>query len=177
MFSNPSSLFIYLSFSCFSLFPRLIYALDAMNKLGNMPGLISYTTSECIIAADIVYFGSFADTCKCLCNESYHRKFVVKARSLWSGQMLTVARCCKTTDLQTSETTVWGTVIKAKDVLLQPSVFIGITLLLHYGAASCIPAVQSRFSAISSLSCGSSLCPLFKGLLMTLLYSFSVGDT
>jgi len=56
----------------------------AMNKLGNMPRLISYTTSECIIAADIVYFGSFADTCKCLCNESDHRKYVVKPRSLWS---------------------------------------------------------------------------------------------
>jgi hypothetical protein len=31
-----------------------------MNKLSNMPRLISYTTSECIITADIVYFGSFA---------------------------------------------------------------------------------------------------------------------
>jgi len=58
----------YLSFSCFLLFPRLIYTLDAMYKLSNMPRLISYTTSECIIAADMVYFGSFAYTCKCLCN-------------------------------------------------------------------------------------------------------------
>lgn len=64
--------------------------------------------------------------------------------------------------------------MKAKDVLLKPS---GITLPLHYVAASCIPAVQSSGSAICSLSYRSSLCPLFKGLFMTLLYSFSVVRT
>jgi hypothetical protein len=63
--------------------------------------------------------------------------------------------------------------MKAKDVLLKPSVLIGITLPLQYVAASCIPAVQSVGSAICSLSYSISMCPLF----MTLLYSLSVVGT